>query len=239
MPAKPDLERLETALDYRFSERGRLQEALTHPSMAGMGRRRTQSTTSNQRLEFLGDRVLGLVIADALCVRFATFTEGALSKRHAALVREESLAKVALTLQLGQFLRLSAGEIGTGGRGNEASLADACEAVIAAVYLDGGLEAARAFVMRHWLPLIDGIEQLPLDPKTPLQEWAQRKKLPLPHYVAKSVTGPPHAPTFEVEVTVGELAPAVGSGGSRRTAEKAAAAAFIDANDIKPDVRSA
>jgi ribonuclease-3 len=239
MSAEPDLERLETELDYRFSDRGRLREALTHPSVVGMGRRRTRTTTSNQRLEFLGDRVLGLVIADALCARFATFSEGELSKRHAALVKEESLAKVALTLQLGQYLRLSAGEIGTGGRGNEASLADACEAVIAAIYLDGGLEAARAFVMWHWLPLIDGVEQLPLDPKTALQEWAQHKKLPLPNYVAKSVTGPAHAPTFEVEVTVGALAPAVGSGGSRRTAEKAAAAAFIDANDILSDARVA
>ncbi|NNG05151.1 MAG: ribonuclease III, partial [Inquilinus sp.] len=180
-----------------------------------------------ERLEFLGDRVLGLIVAEWLLERFPDEPEGALARRHTDLVRRETLAEIARGIELGRHLILSAGEAEYGGRENEAILADGCEAVIAARYLDGGLEAARRFVRSAFAEVIDRHLRPPLDAKTALQEWVQARGLPLPDYTTVSRSGPDHKPEFEVQVTIKGLPPAVGSGSSKRIAERRAAAAML------------
>ncbi len=231
---------LQRRIGYRFTEPRLLAEALTHPSATrpegtrggGRGRRHdagSQHQRSYERLEFLGDRVLGLAIADILIQRFPTESEGALSRRHAALVRRETLAEVAAELDLGACLTLARGEEEGGGRTNPAILADACEALIGAVYRDGGLAPAEAFVRRHWAETLGTMGAPPRDPKTALQEWAQRRSPELPTYEVIEVTGPSHAPTFAVAVHLGGLTPVVGRGASKRAAEQAAAAKLLEA----------
>ena len=198
-----------------------LREALTHPSAADRARR------SYERLEFLGDRVLGLIVADLLLARFPKETEGALARRLAALVRKETLAEVAEGLDLGSFLILAKGEREAGEDSNPGLLADACEAVIAALYLDGGLEAARRFVEPRWAPLAEADPTPPQDAKTALQEWAQGRGLPLPAYRELKREGPPHDPVFTVEAAVAEQAPETGTGRSKRLAEQEAASRLL------------
>ena len=209
-------------LGHRFADPGLLQDALTHSSrVAGRGR-------SYERLEFLGDRVLGVVVAEMLYRRFPKEPEGALAKRHAALVRRESLALAAAELEVAALVRLSPGEEESGGRENPAILADVCEALFGALYLDGGLKAARRVIEPLWTPLREADLRPPQDNKTALQEWAQGRGLPLPDYVEVGREGPAHEPVFTVEVRIEGCTPARGSGRSKRVAEQAAAGHMLD-----------
>ena len=208
---------LTDTLGHRFGDPTLLAEALTHRSAA------RRHDAGYERLEFLGDRVLALVITDMLMAVFPEDHEGALARRLADLVRQETLAAVARDIGLGSHIHLSRSEAESGGRENEAILADVCEAVIAAIYLDAGLDAARRFVERCWRDRLDATSAPPQDAKTTLQEWAQGRGLPLPSYDIIDRTGPDHAPEFRVSVTVEGHRPVEGSGPSKRTAEQAAA----------------
>lgn len=218
------------ALGHRFERGELLTEALTHPSARA---RRGASRRGYERLEFLGDRVLGLIVAELLWRRFPDEAEGALTQRHTSLVRREALTKVAKAVGLGDHIILSAGEAAAGARANPSVLADVCEAVIAALYLDGGLPVAMRFVERWWEPALTKLGAPPRDPKTSLQEWAQGRGRPLPIYSTVAVEGPAHRRVFTVTVTVDGLPPATASGSSKRAAEAAAAAAALDAIGAK------
>ncbi len=207
------------ALGHRFSDRALLRSALTHPSVVT----RRDVGSSYERLEFLGDRVLGLVVADLLFEAFPNEAEGKLAQRYAALVCRDSLADVAHDIGLGDHLLMARGEDESGGRDNPANLADACEALIGALYRDAGIEKARAFIEAHWLPKLKSARKPPRDAKTALQEWAQGLGKPLPQYRTLASTGPAHSPVFEVEVRIADLEPAIATGPSKRTAEQAAA----------------
>lgn len=216
---------LAALLDHRFADPDLLCEALTHRSAAqGEGRR-----FSNERLEFLGDRVLGLVIADLVLEAFPDAPEGELARRLTALVRREALAEVAGGIGLGDFLQLSEAEARTGGRANPSLQADACEAVIGALYLDGGIEAARRFIFAHWKPLLEKAGAPLPDPKTRLQEWAQARALPLPEYRLVAETGPAHEPEFTIEVRLAGAPPTRAKAGTKRAAEQDAARAMLAA----------
>jgi len=212
---------LEDALGHRFENPQLLTQALTHSSAA------RDRLDANERLEFLGDRVLGLVLAGLLLEVFPGEKEGAIAYRFSALARSESLARVAQEIDLARHIELSSSEEGAGGRENAGILADCCEAVIAALFLDGGLEAAETFIRRYWRPLMDENPAPPKDAKTMLQEWAQAQGLPLPEYRVTKEEGPAHAPLFTLEVTVHEMKPATGQGPSKRAAEQNAAEAFL------------
>ncbi len=230
--AGDDLAAFGRRLGHAFRDPDLLAEALTHASMAGQIGLQMRT---NERLEFLGDRVLGLIVADLLITMFPRESEGMLARRHAALVRREALAEVAEAVGLDARLRMAPGEAESGGRANPGLLADACEAVIAALYLDGGFAAAAAFVRRHWRPLAERDSRPPKDAKTGLQEWAQGRGLSLPTYTEVGRVGPAHAPRFRMQVRVDGRAPAVGEGPSKRVAEHAAAQAMLDAIDADAD----
>jgi ribonuclease-3 len=228
----PEAQRLEheasthafaTRLSHRFARPELLAEALTHRSAADP---RRQLLDSNERLEFLGDRVLALVMAEWLAERFPQEREGALGKRLAALVSAESLARVAERMDLSAALRVPPGEK-RAGVGNRASvLADALEALLGALFLDGGLDPARALVRREFLPLLEASDRPPVSAKTRLQEWLQGRGLGLPDYVLVSSFGPSHSPIFVVRaVAAGQEAE--GMGETKRAAEQAAAEALI------------
>ncbi len=221
----PDTEELTVRLGYSFAHPELLQGALTHPSLAGL-RPRKKGVVPYERLEFLGDRVLGLVIAEWLYIKYPEATEGEMAKRHAALVNREALRRVALEIGLGQYLRLARGEDAGAARKNLATLPDAMEALLGALYLDGGLNAAAAFIHRYWQNDI-AIEETPADPKTSLQEWAQGHSLPLPQYKVLEHSGPAHAPKFVIEASVKGYPPAVAEGNSKRAAQKAAAETLL------------
>lgn len=215
---------LQDRIGHAFSDPALLERALTHASV-GDGSRKVRH---NERLEFLGDRVLGLLAAEQLVSVDEEAREGVMSTRLAQLVSGRACAGVARRLGVGEALRLAPGETRTGGRDKDTILGDACEALMAAVYLDGGLEAARAFFLRYWA------EELALtsrddgkDPKTRLQEWAQARGLGLPAYAVTGRDGPDHAPRFTVEVRIDTLAPVQAEGASRREAEKSAALAML------------
>ncbi|MCH7554851.1 MAG: ribonuclease III [Proteobacteria bacterium] len=221
--SKPATSRLAIAariLDHDFTRGELLDEALTHPS-AKVGRR------SFERLEFLGDRVLGLIVADMLLECFPEEEEGPLAKRFAALVRRRTLAEFAGRLDIGTLIHLSKGEEGSGGRSNPSLLADALEALLGALYLDGGLAPAESFIRRHWTDLMTAADSPPEDSKTRLQEWAQAAGRPLPAYTTIGEEGPAHDPVFEVEVRVADHAAVTGQGRSKRAAEQAAAGAML------------
>ena len=220
------LERLEKTLGHRFSQPQLLRQALTHSSTA---RDRAGRGVTNERLEFLGDRVLGLAVADLLCERFPGEEEGALAKRFTALARREALARVAADIGLARHIVLAPGEEEAGGRDNPNLLADTCEAVIAALFLDGGWQTAAGFVRARWEPLMAEDVEPPVDAKTALQEWAQGQGLALPAYDVVERQGPAHAPTFDVEVRVHGRDPARAAGSSKRAAEQGAAEAMLDA----------
>lgn len=208
-------------IGYVFSDPALLKAALTHASAH-------DGKNDNERLEFLGDRVLGLVIADLLFTNFPDEEEGSLAKRHTALVQQESLVKVAGTLGIAAHLTLSPGEKKTGGQQKDKILADAMEALLGAIYLDGGHKAASAFITRHWLPLVKAQPLPPGDAKSLLQEWAQGCGLPLPEYRETGRSGPDHAPMFEVEVSVKNHGAVRASAPSKRAAEKAAAQKMLE-----------
>jgi len=224
---KRSVEALAELLGHRFARPELLDQALTHPSAT--------AKKTYERLEFLGDRVLGLVIADMVYRAYPAEAEGDLAKRFAALARREALARVAESISLGSHLRVSRGEEEQGGRSSHSLLADACEAVIGALYLDGGLGAAQAFVERWWRPLLDQQAEPPQDAKTALQEWAQGQGLPLPHYRLCSSAGPAHDPVFEIEVSLPGREPARAQGRSRRSAEAAAAALLLARLRVEAD----
>ncbi len=223
MGTLPD--QLEDVLGYRFAKPEYLVEALIHSSIS---KNHVHRLASNERMEFLGDRVLGLVVAHMLFERYAHEDEGALARRHAELVRKETLARVADAIGLARHIRMSRGEEDAGGRSNPALLADACEAVIAAMFMDGGLAAAGPFIRGHWSALADEDLTPPKDAKTALQEWAQARSLPLPAYREIGREGPAHAPIFCIEVAVQGHPGESASAPSKRGAEQMAARTLID-----------
>lgn len=218
---------LDAILGYRFTRSDLPREALTHRS-ALQGKRRaspgggSNAGGSNERLEFIGDRVLGLLIAEWLAARFPEEQEGDLGRRLASLVSQPVLARVAETIGLGEALSVAPGEARAGVKRRATVLADALEAALGAIYLDGGLEPAREFVRRAWGDAMTAQEAPPKDAKTRLQEWAQKRGLDLPAYTVSTRSGPPHAPVFEVTVSVGEWR-GTGTAGSKRAAEQLAA----------------
>ncbi|WP_420565448.1 ribonuclease III [Thalassobaculum sp.] len=216
-----DLADLAAILNHEFEHTEVLRRAVTHASAE------PRAWNAYERLEFLGDRVLALIVAEQLLDRFPHEREGAIAKRHVNLVRREALAQVARTIDLGRFLILSRGEEDAGSRNSDTILSDAMEAVIGALYLDGGLEAARRFILTEWNRLLELDLRPPQDPKTTLQEWAQGRKLALPRYVTVTQSGPAHAPEFTVQVIVEGQEPTTGVGRSKRLAEQAAAAELI------------
>ena len=215
------LDRLGEALGHRFRDPALIEQAVTHPSAASSAR------PNNQRLEFLGDRVLGLVIAEALLGAYPEEEEGTLAPRLNALVRRETLAEVAGELDLGSYLRLGRSESISGGRRKKAILADAMEAVIAALYLDGGMEAARRLVLARWRRRIEAPDTAPTDAKTRLQEWVQGRGMPPPSYSITTREGPDHAPRFTVEAGIASGERATGEAASKKEAEQAAARALL------------
>lgn len=217
-PADPVAE-LAARLPHRFARPELLAHALTHRSAADP---RRQMLDSNERLEFVGDRVLALIMAEWLAERFPQEREGDLGKRLAVLVAQDSLARVATALGLGRALRVPQSEERSGVRDRPSVLADALEALLGALYLDGGLEAARALVRREWAELVEAPVKPPVSPKTRLQEWTLGRGLGLPEYVLVSSSGPSHNPIFHVRaVAAGQEAE--GMGESKRAAEQAAA----------------
>jgi len=212
-----DRERLQRHIGYRFSRPELLSRALTH---------RSHSALHNERLEFLGDSILNCVVAAELFERFAGLSEGELSRLRAHLVREESLHQVAQTLRLGDSLQLGEGELKSGGFARPSILADAFEALIGAVFVDGGFSAAREAICRLYDPLLEGLDPKALgkDPKTLLQELLQARKIALPQYSVVATHGVAHRQDFEVECLIPQLSVrATGNGTSRRNAEQEAA----------------
>ncbi|MDX2234900.1 MAG: ribonuclease III [Hyphomonadaceae bacterium] len=215
---------VEARIGRTFRRKALLREALTHASVG----EKQKSSIDYERLEFLGDRVLGLVVAENLYARFPDEGEDKLAPRLNALVNRDACARAARRMDLGAVLLLSPAEERTGGREKDTILADACEALIAAVYLDGGLKAARELIVTFWAEEFVSMRDAPRDPKTALQEWAAQRRRPNPVYAVVARTGPDHAPHFVVEVRVDGLTAARGEGGSKRDAERAAARTMLE-----------
>ncbi|MEM0937069.1 MAG: ribonuclease III [Pseudomonadota bacterium] len=223
MKLSADLKAFQHQLGYAFRDPDLLIRALTHGSIASATR------PDNQRMEFLGDRVLGLVMAEALLEADEDAAEGQLAPRFNTLVRKETCAEVATEIALGDVLKLGRSETMTGGRRKTALLGDGMEAVIAAVYLDGGFGAAKALVLRLWGARIARIDADARDPKTALQEWAQARRMRPPSYRELRRSGPDHAPLFTIEARLETGATAEGQAPSKRAAEQKAAAALLKA----------
>lgn len=220
---------LEKALGHRFRNQPLLEVALTHASMRGGKAHRSD----NERLEFIGDRVLGLVIAEALSERFPEATEGELARRYNRLVRGEACARIARSIGVGEYLILSESEAGSGGRSKGTILADAMEAILGAIFLDAGFQTARTVVRSLWGDEDDRRpEGARPDAKSALQEWAQGRGLALPEYVEVNRKGPDHAPRFTSEVRISGCAPAQGEGPSKRAAEQAAARMLLEREGV-------
>lgn len=219
--SKPDLSALEERIGHAFKDKALLRWALTHVSAA------TQRPDSYERLEFLGDRVLGLAVAHMIYESFPGDSEGELSRRLAALVRKETCAEVSESWGVGPHMRLGEGEAQTGGRKKRAILGDVCEAIIGAVFLDGGALAAESVVRAAFGPKMHDVGRSLRDAKTALQEWAQARRLAPPRYRVVTRSGPDHAPSFELAVEIEGFDAAIGAGSSKRAAEQAAAAAFM------------
>ena len=215
----------EARIGYQFSDPALLTTAFTHVSALKPATR--HRADSYQRLEFLGDHVLGLIVSDMLYRAFPRADEGELSKRLADLVRKESCADVAKSLGLLDDIKLGMVKAVEGARLRKSVLGDVCEAVIGAIFLDGGYSAAAQFVERNWTERMRKLRRPLRDPKTVLQEWAQSRGLPTPVYREVERTGPHHDPQFRVAVDLPGLAPAEGLGGNKRAAEKAAASVMI------------
>jgi ribonuclease III len=220
---------IEARIGHSFADPNLLITAFTHVSALKPQRKRADSY---QRLEFLGDHVLGLIVSDMLYRAFPSADEGELSKRLAELVRKESCADVARSLGLADDIKLGAVGASAGARLRKSVLGDVCEAVIGAIYLDGGYAAAADFVTRNWTERMHKPRRPLRDPKTVLQEWAQGKGLPTPVYREVERTGPHHDPQFRVAVDLPGLAPAEGIGSSKRAAEKVAASVMIEREGV-------
>jgi len=231
MAAKADPADFEKTLGYRFRNPGLLKRALTHASALADGGNHDPASTY-QRLEFLGDRVLGLVIADMLITAYPDAAEGELARRLARLVSGETCAEVAKDMGLDAFVRLG-GSLARKRSGTASGvLADVCESVIGALYRDGGLEAARRVVELYWRDRMTAMSGPLRDAKTELQEWTHRKGLATPDYRELARSGPDHAPDFEIEVVIDGIQGAVGHGKSKREAEQAAAEAVLRRDGI-------
>jgi ribonuclease III len=217
----------EAVLGYKFKDRALLERALTHSSVRAGKRAVKGVEADNERLEFLGDRVLGLAAADLLTEALSAANEGDLARRFNCLVRGETCALVARGWGLGSALRLSESEAESGGRGKETILADACEAILAAVFLEAGFEVARRIVRAHWGPLLEQLPAEPADAKSTLQEWAQAQGQAVPVYREVKREGPDHAPIFTTEVRIDSKRSATGSGANKRSAEQEAALALL------------
>lgn len=215
------LAQLEQRLGHHFKSADLLRQALTHSSATG------ESSRNNERMEFLGDRVLAFLVADLLLQHYPDADEGDLALRLNALVRRETCAAVALEIDLGAYLILAPAEKASGGRDKPVILGDACEAVIGALYIDGGMDVARSFVESYWTPRLAGLAAAPSDAKSALQEWSQARKLGTPVYSVIRRDGPDHAPVFVIEVQLPGHAPLCGTGASKREAERAAAEAML------------
>lgn len=211
---------LEKNINYSFQDKSLLETALTHSSA-------NNKSGNYERLEFLGDRVLGLVIANFLYAKFPDESEGDLAKRLASLVQGSTLAKLSARIELAKFIQLSPSERDSGGAENEHILADVFESLIGAMYLDGGFDPCKTLIETQWADVFYTMKTPPQHPKTALQEWAQAKSLPLPLYEIAEQTGPDHAPTFEIRLSVKGYDPITASGRSRAEAEKQAARIFM------------
>jgi len=224
------LNSLSRKLGYQFADPNLLRLALTHPS--------AQSAASGgdyQRLEFLGDRVLGLVVAESLYRTLPHDSEGALARRYNELVHRDTCASIARALDLGPHVIMSDAEAASGGARKSAILADVCESVIGAVFLDGGYDAGRGLIHRLWGKWLSDPGPVPIDPKTALQEWAQGMKRPLPVYNEVARSGPDHAPQFTIEARVDGYEPARGTGASKRAAQEAAATKILVREGVWPE----
>lgn len=228
--AKAPAKIIEQRIGYTFENATLLATAFTHVSALKSARNRIDSY---QRLEFLGDHVLGLIVSDMLYRAFPKADEGELSKRLADLVRKEACADVARSLGLDEAIKLGSVGAGAGARLRKSVLGDICEAVIGAIFLDGGYKASVEFVERNWTERMRKPVRPLRDPKTVLQEWAQGKGLPTPSYREVERTGPHHDPQFRVAVELPGLKPAEGIGGSKRAAEKLAATAMLAREGVK------
>jgi ribonuclease-3 len=225
MSAREPLATLEARLGHSFADRALIETALTHVSV--------QNVANYQRLEFLGDRVLGLVVAELLAEAYPLAREGELSKRLAQLVRREACVDVAQEWRVGPHLRLGPGERQTGGEAKPAILGDVAEAIIGAAFIDGGWDAARALVRRFWTPRLKSQPRRVVDPKTELQEWAQARGLPPPTYVERARTGPDHAPVFIISVELPGFSPCDGPPESnKKIAAQSAATAFLNREHV-------
>jgi len=222
---------LEATIGYRFTDPKVLEQALTHISAAGGGNR----IASYQRLEFLGDHVLGLVVSDMLFRAFPKAQEGELSRRLADLVRKETCADIALAMDLGAAMKLGSSESQAGGRRRVTILADMCEALVGAVFVDGGYAAAEALIGRFWSERLLRPSKPLRDAKTTLQEWAQARGLPAPVYREVARTGPHHSPEFRVAVELQGKPLAEGTGKSKRAAEQDAASAMLAREGVRPE----
>jgi len=222
-PRNTALDQLSARLGHEFSDPAQLKLALTHAS----ARAGSRPNEDNERLEFLGDRVLGLAVAELLADSFPNAREGELARWFNHLVRAETCAEIAQEWELGAFILMSGGEAGSGGRTKKTILANACEAVLGGIFADSGYEAAKAVVRRFWEPQLAALELAAPDAKSVLQEWAQGRRLPLPRYLDVAREGPDHAPRFTTEVQIDGVEPERGKGASKREAEQAAALAML------------
>lgn len=217
------LDQLQDRLGYAFKDLSLLKLALTHAS----ARAGVKPCEDNERLEFLGDRVLGLAVAELLTGHFSTAHEGELARWYNELVRAETCAEVAQSWDLGQFILMSGGEADSGGRKKKTILANACEALLGAIFIDAGYQPAAEIVQRFWSPFLADLDIAIGDAKSVLQEWAQGRRLALPRYLEVAREGPDHAPRFTAEVQIDGIAPERGQGANKRAAEQAAASAML------------
>ncbi|HXG77884.1 MAG TPA: ribonuclease III [Methyloceanibacter sp.] len=220
---KTALEEFSARIGHRFADPTLLTLALTHSS----ARAGVRADQDNERLEFLGDRVLGLAVAELLTERFPKAREGELARWFNQLVRAETCAEVAQDWDLGAYIVMSGGEAESGGRRKKTILANTCEAVLGAVFADAGYEPAKSVIRRFWEEHLRALDAAPPDAKSLLQEWAQGRRLPLPRYLEVAREGPDHAPRFTAEVQIEGIAPERGQGANKREAEQAAALAML------------
>lgn len=217
---------IEPILGYHFQNKKLLEEALTHPSIS-LQKAEKDIIFNYERLEFLGDSVLSLIVAELLINKYPIEREGALAKRHSGLVHGEALAIIAENIGIGAFIMMTCGEDASGGRHNRSNMENTLEAIIGAIYMDGGIEPAKTFIKKHWEKSIDDMIEPPKDAKTALQEWAQGRGLPIPLYEVVKTTGPAHEPHFIVRVVVEGIEPMQAEGTSKKKAEKLAAESLL------------
>ncbi|MDX1949188.1 MAG: ribonuclease III [Rickettsiales bacterium] len=218
---------LEQKIGYNFRNRSLLAQALTHPST-----KKTLHSKDYERLEFLGDSVISLLVSEILYQYFPFEDEGALAKRRASLVCREGLSEIAQNINLGEYLIISAGEEGSGGRHNKANLENCFEALVAAIYVDNGINSARDFIDKFLKPFVFQAKEPPKDPKSKLQEWAQKNGFDLPKYDIVSITGPAHQPDITIELKLNDKS-VIKNSSSRKDAERMAAEEMLKILDIE------